>query len=132
VPGALIFLDKLRTVLGLRQASAARPELRAVIDEQSVAWPFTEAAVDVSPAAPGVYLLYQDGRLIYVGVAVNGSSIRQELASHLSGACGECTCRATAFLYEIAADPLRLHRYYVAAHRQRYGGRLPPCNAAGI
>ena len=132
MPGALIFLDKLRTVLGLRPASAAQPQLRPVIDEQSVAWPFSQAAVDVSPAAPGVFLLYNDGRLIYIGVAVNGSDIRQELASHLSVAHGECTRGASAFLYETVADPLRLYRYYLGAHRERYGGRLPPCNAAGI
>jgi hypothetical protein len=128
----LIFLDKLRTVLGLRQASAAQPQLLPVIDEQSVAWPFSEAAVDVSPAASGIYLLYKDGRLIYIGVAVSGSDIRQELMSHLSGAHGECTRGATAFLYEIAADPLRLYRYYLGAHRERYGGRLPPCNDAEL
>ena len=131
MPGSLIFLDKLRTVLGLRPASAAQPQLRPVIDEQSVAWPFSEAAVDVSPAASGVYLLYKDGRLIYIGVAVSGSDIRQELASHLSGAHGECTRGATAFLYETGADPLRLYRTYLGAHRERYGGRLPPCNEVG-
>jgi hypothetical protein len=42
-----------------------------------------------------VYLLYGSGRLIYIGVAVNGSGIRQE--------------------YELASDPLALYRRYLNA-----------------
>lgn len=130
--GALIFLEKLRTMLRLSQHQAenpnAAPALHPVIDEVASAWPFTDAAIDLSPAAPGVYLLYQSGRLLYIGLAVNGSNIREELASHRRGAHGECTREATAFVYELARDPRALHRRYLSAHRVRYGGRLPPCN----
>jgi hypothetical protein len=133
MPGAVIFLEKLRTMLRLRtsEPSTAHPELRPVVDEVAVAWPFTEAAIDLSPAAAGVYLLYKDGRLIYVGLAVNGAGIRQELESHRRGAYGACTREATAFLYELARDPRALHRRYLAAQRARYGGRLPPGNEDG-
>ena len=124
----MIFLEKLRTMLGLRQRSPAHAELRAVIDEVALAWPFTEAAVDLSPAAPGVYLLYRDGRLIYIGLAVNGSGIRQELESHWRGAHGPGTRDATAFLYELAREPRVLHQRYLSTHRERYGGRVPAGN----
>ena len=124
----MILLEKLRTALGLRARPAAHAELRAVIDEVALAWPFTDAAIDLSPAAPGVYLLYRDGRLIYIGLAVNGSGIRQELESHRRGA-GLGTSDATAFLYELAADPRARHRHYLNIHRSRYGGRLPAANA---
>lgn len=109
----------------------ARPRhpLPAFLDERFDAWPFTDAAVEVAPMSPGVYLLYASGRLVYIGLAMTGSGIRQELASHLSGACGDCTQRASAFLYELADDPLSLYRSYLRAHSERYGGRLPPCNA---
>ena len=123
MPGALIF-EKLRTLLGLRDHPAVDSELRAVIDEAAVAWPFTDAAVDISPASAGVYLLYKEGRLIYIGLAVNGSGIRQELESHRCGAHGD-TRDATAFLFQIASDPVGLHRRYVEAYRARHGGRLP-------
>jgi hypothetical protein len=106
----------------------SEPALRAYLTETFAAWPFTEAAIDVSPTSPGVYLLYRSGRLVYIGLAVNGSGIRQELDSHLRGAHGSRTQAATAFLYELAADPIALHRHYLRAHRERYGGRLPPCN----
>jgi hypothetical protein len=99
-----------------------------VIDEIFTAWPFTDAAVEISPAAPGVYLLYQSGRLVYIGLAVNGAGIRAELESHRRGAHGSCTQRASAFHFELCAEPVRLHRRYLHAHRARYGGRLPPCN----
>jgi hypothetical protein len=124
----MIFVEKLRTMLGLRPRPAAHVELRAVIDEVALAWPFSEAAVDLSPATPGVYLLYRDGRLVYIGLAVNGSGIRQELESHRCGARGLDTRDATAFLYELAADPRALHQRYLRAHRERYGGRVPAGN----
>jgi hypothetical protein len=126
----VIFLEKLRAMFNLLQPDPASgdPALRPVVDEISIAWPFTDAAIDISPAAPGVYLLYRNGRLIYIGVAVNGAGIRRELESHRRGAYGECTRHATAFLYELARDPRARHRRYLNAHRNRYGGRLPPCN----
>jgi hypothetical protein len=112
----------------IRPRADADPGPRAYLSETFSAWPFTDAAVEISPAAPGVYLLYRSGRLIYIGVAVNGSGIRQELASHRRGAHGACTRDASAFFYELASDPLALYRRYLNAHGQRYGGRLPPCN----
>lgn len=120
----MIFLEKLRTMLRLGQNQLDQPHTAPVAS----AWPFTDAAIDLSPAAPGVYLLYQNGRLLYIGLAVNGSSIREELASHQRGAHGERTRDATAFVYELARDPRALHRRYLSAHRARHGGRLPPGN----
>lgn len=121
-------------MLGLRPPlqSSAPPPLRAFVDEVACAWPFTEAAVDLSPAGPGVFFLYSMGRLIYIGVAVNGSGMREELASHLRGAHGLCTREATAFICEPELQPLALHRTYLEAHRARYGGRLPACNESEL
>ena len=92
------------------------------------ATPFTDAYVDVAPDAPGVYFLYRHGRVIYVGIAVRGSGIRQELTSHLQGAYGACTRAATSFDYEVTRDPVVASRQYLRAHMARHGGRLPPCN----
>lgn len=122
----MILLEKLRTMFELRRRPA-HAELRALIDEVSVAWPFSDAAIDLSPAAPGVYLLYRDGRLIYIGLARHGSGIRQQLESHRRGA-GMGTSDATAFTYEPAADPRALHQRYLKLHRERYGGRVPAAN----
>jgi hypothetical protein len=109
-------------------ASAVEPELHPYLSETFSAWPFADAAIEISPASPGVYLLYRSGRLIYIGLALNGSGIRQELESHRRGAYGSCTQAASAFLYELVSDPVAMHRQYLQAHRARYGGRLPACN----
>jgi hypothetical protein len=126
-------LEKIRRLcLPVRRrhpsSAADAPGLRPFLDETFAAWPFTDAAVEIAPASPGVYLLYRSGRLVYIGVAVSGSGVRQELESHLRGAYGGCTQGASAFLYELTADPIGLHRQYLRAHRAQYGGRLPACN----
>lgn len=124
----MILVEKLRTLLEWRARGNLDLDLRPLIDEVACAWPFTDAAIDISPTAPGVYRLYRNGRLIYIGLAVNGAGIRRELESHRQGACGCCTQGATAFLFEIAAHPLATYRRYLDMHRARYGGRLPRCN----
>jgi hypothetical protein len=112
----------------MRSRADADRGLHAYLSETFSAWPFTDAAVEISPAAPGVYFLSRSGRLIYIGVAISGSGIRQELASHRRGAYGGCTREASAFFYELASEPLSLYRRYLNAHKERYGNRLPQCN----
>jgi hypothetical protein len=126
-----MLLDKLRTLLQLQQRPypAEQRGLRVVIDEAAAAWPFTEAALDFTPSGPGVYFLYAMGRLVYIGVALRSTGLREELASHLRGAHGVCTREATAFTCEPVLDPLPLYRRYLQEHRTRYGGRLPACNS---
>ena len=126
----MIAFEKVRALLGMRRR-ALEPEwhgvitLRSRIDEAASAWPFTDAAIDVSPTDPGVYLLYRDGQLTYIGLA---SHVRAELASHRRGAYGECTRAATAFVYELARDPRTLYLRLLDAHRARHAGRVPSCN----
>lgn len=124
-------IDRVRTLLGLRRPArepgTADVGLRTVIDEVATAWPFSEPAIDVCPAAPGVYFLYRDGRLVYIGLAVNGAGIREALESHRRGAYGECTRAATSFIYQITDNPRALYLRCLEAHRERYGGRLPSC-----
>jgi hypothetical protein len=105
------------------------PVLRAIVDERSSAWPFTAAAIAMSPAATGVYLLYSAGRLIYIGVALDGTGIRGELRKHLCGSYGGCTRTASAFVYELAPDPVARYRECLRAYREHHGGREPACNA---
>lgn len=127
-----MLFEKVRYLLNGRLRVHHAPQVRAVIDEVATAWPFTEAAVDVSPATPGVYLLYRNGHLVYIGAAVNGAGIRAELESHRRGAHGACTKSATAFLFELVAEPLTTYRHYLEAYRAGHDGRLPPCNEAEL
>lgn len=92
--------------------------------------PFHSRNIAEAPAAPGVYLLYRGHRLIYIGLAAFGATIRQALRHHLSGAGGRCTHSATEFDYECAADPIGLYRHYLAVYLDATGGLLPDCNPA--
>jgi hypothetical protein len=89
---------------------------------------FHARSVGEAPAAPGVYLLYRGHRLIYIGLAAAGSTIRERLRDHLRGAGGACTRSATEFGYEESADPVSLYRKYLAVYLDATGGLLPDCN----
>lgn len=100
---------------------------RAYLTAGLAAPPFREAFIAVAPAAPGVYFLYRHVRVIYVGIAVRGSGIRQELERHLQGGYGPCTQIATSFDYQETRDPVVASREYLQAHLAQHG-RLPCCN----
>jgi hypothetical protein len=91
---------------------------------------FNEAAVAMAPASPGVYMLYQRERLIYIGIAVHGTGIRQQLEKHFAGRYGPRTRAATSFEYEVTRDPVLASREHLLAHMARNRGRLPICNRA--
>jgi hypothetical protein len=90
--------------------------------------PFDSRNVADAPACPGVYLLYRGHRLIYIGLAATGASIRQCLQRHLRGEYGSCTHSATEFDYETSAYAPWLYRHYLAVYLEATGGLLPDCN----
>jgi hypothetical protein len=90
--------------------------------------PFGARNVAEAPAAPGVYLLYRGHRLIYIGLASAGTTIRHCLEEHRRGARGPCTERATEFDYETSAYASWLYRHYIAVYLDATGGLLPDCN----
>lgn len=90
--------------------------------------PFISRHVDLAPPSPGVYLLYRNGRLIYIGLAAAGANIRERLRHHLRGDGGRCTRSATEFDYESSDEPILLYRHYVAVYLGTSAGALPACN----
>ena len=95
----------------------------------AAATPFSTECLAAAPAASGVYFLYRNERLIYIGVAVHGTGIRQELHNHLRGSYGAATQAATAFRYELTRDPVVAKHQYLELHKARFAGRLPACNS---
>src|SRR3990172_7692213 len=87
--------------------------------------PFTVEHLVAAPVATGVYFLYRNERLIYIGVAVHGTGIRQELHNHLRGSYGAGTQGATAFRYELTRDPVVAKHEYLRIHQAAYGGGPP-------
>jgi hypothetical protein len=90
--------------------------------------PLTSGNLAAVPASTGIYLLYRHHRLIYIGLAAAGGSIREHLRHHLRGAGGSCTRAATEFDYETSDDPVALYAHYVAVYLDTTGGLLPECN----
>lgn len=90
--------------------------------------PFSARSVAQAPASPGVYLLYRGHRLIYIGLAAAGATIRDRLRHHLRGGGGFCTRSASEFDYEASRDPIALYHHYVAVYLAATGARLPDCN----
>lgn len=91
-------------------------------------YPFTKDNVDKAPADHGVYVLYENGVLTYIGRASGtGVTIRSRLQSHYSGNEGRCTQAATHYRREVCPNPIAREKElvdeYYAANR-----RLPRCN----
>ncbi len=95
---------------------------------EAAAMPFTSQWLAAAPTASGVYFLYRNERLVYIGVAVHGSGIRQELDHHLRGSYGPATRGASEFRYELTRNPVVAKHQYLQEHKARFGGRLPACN----
>jgi hypothetical protein len=109
----------LRRALGRAMASPS---------SSSEAIAFDEAGVGSAPSSPGVYFLSRAHRVIFIGVAGHGTSIRRELLLHLRGERGPCTQTATEFEYDRSPNPRALYRFYLEKYSLRSGGPLPECN----
>jgi hypothetical protein len=96
---------------------------------RSPRWPFSKGAIDHSPDEwGGVYVLWREDVLIYVGHAPNGGrSIKAALLAHLNGELGPCTQGATHYGWELSQNPKQreheLLQEHVAEHRA-----YPRCN----
>jgi hypothetical protein len=112
---------------GITGHGAAQPSAAASFEHL----PFEPHRLASAPAATGVYLLYRGHRLIYIGLAHAGRTIRACLEQHRRGAHGPCTAGATEFDYEVSRDPVWLYRHYLAVYLDATRGLLPDCNRAG-
>jgi len=92
-------------------------------------FPFTAKLIAGAPQQAGVYMLWYDEDVVYIGHAKGrGATIRSLLVEHFSGNLGPCTRRASHYSWQIAGDPgAREHELleeYRSAHQC-----LPCCNA---
>ena len=68
-------------------------------------YPFNRRMLEGAPDELGVYGLFQEDELIYVGAAHGGMTIRTCLLLHQDGALGACTMKATAYAWELSRQP---------------------------
>jgi hypothetical protein len=90
--------------------------------------PFREPDIAAAPATPGVYFLSRGYRVIFIGVATDGTTIREQLLRHLRGEAGPCTRAASEFEYDSSPNPRALYEYYLENYGSRTRGLLPECN----
>ena len=92
-------------------------------------FPFTAKLIAGAPQEPGVYALWLENDVIFVGHAQGANaSIRCCLLDHFSGARGPCTRRASHYSWAIAPQPVERERELLEDYRQR-NSHLPHCNA---
>ncbi|HEX6690481.1 MAG TPA: hypothetical protein VF110_04965 [Burkholderiales bacterium] len=93
-------------------------------------FPFTGALVAAAPEEAGVYLLWQDDEIIYVGRAAgHGTTIRSRLVDHFSGREGPCTRDTTHYSWELSRDPAAREAQLLGEHKTSFL-RAPRCNSA--
>ena len=93
-------------------------------------FPFTAALIAAAPEEAGVYLLWQDGTVIYIGRALGGgTTLRSRLVDHFSGREGPCTRQTTHYSWELVRDPAAREAQLLQEHQARHQ-RPPRCNAA--
>jgi excinuclease UvrABC nuclease subunit len=92
-------------------------------------FPFTARLIAGAPEEPGVYVLWEDGEITYIGHAQGrGATIRSRLVDHFSGTHSPCTRRATHYSWEISLKPAAREAALLEEYQQA-NARLPRCNA---
>jgi hypothetical protein len=76
---------------------------------------FSREAVEQAPNFPGVYALYENEKLLCIGVALGRGerSIRARLLEHLQGSA--FARRITHYQWEISSDPIERRSVYIEA-----------------
>ena len=93
-------------------------------------FPFTGRLVAGAPEEAGVYALWEEGEIIYIGHAQGrGTTIRSRLVDHFTGIVSPCTRRATHYSWEISLRPGAREAELLEEYRTG-NARLPRCNAA--
>lgn len=91
-------------------------------------YPFTRRMIDGAPKDMGVYVLWREGELLYVGRALGGATtISSCLDEHMRGTRCSCSSQATHYSWEIVLQPAMREAELLREQRQA-GGGLPPCN----
>jgi hypothetical protein len=88
----------------------------------------TRGMVEGAPAEAGVFALWENDELIYVGRASASATIRDLLLEHLERN-GACTGRASHYSWELSLRPAARETEILNEFVAHYG-RMPKCNAA--
>ena len=90
---------------------------------------FSEHYLQAVPEAPGIYCLWDNRHLVYVGRTAPRSNLRAELHHALTVAMAADLC-ATHFTYEVTSMPKTRAAEELREHFERWGA-LPRYNESG-
>jgi hypothetical protein len=79
--------------------------------------PLDEAGIAIAPACHGAYRLWQEGRILFVGMTSGARTLRSELRRHRRGDYGSRTQAASHFECLAAATAVEAHALYLSLFR---------------
>jgi len=92
-------------------------------------WPFLGYSIEAAPLDSGVYALWKDDKLIYIGVSEESSmSIRSGLLEHFRQSEGKHIPMPDHYSWEVAADPQK-RKFEMLEQFRDLHGKLPLLNA---
>lgn len=69
---------------------------------------------EASPPSPGVYRLYCGERIVHVGMAAGGATLRSEILAHARGEYGPATQSADHVDWEVSPDAALAYRRFLS------------------
>ncbi|MGH8669717.1 MAG: hypothetical protein ACREUN_05040 [Burkholderiales bacterium] len=88
---------------------------------------YTRFIAEGAPETPGLYALWEQGELVYLGRAASDATIRERLLAHLDGQGCPCLAGATHYSWELSLEPATREVRLLREFRNEFG-RLPRCN----
>jgi hypothetical protein len=94
-------------------------------------YPFTEYVIGGAPEESGIYVLWENEELTYIGTAgPGGMTIKSRLLDHMRGH-DHCSCTPTHYGWRLARNPKPLEQELLAEYQSRFAAH-PRCNAKRI
>jgi hypothetical protein len=87
----------------------------------------TRAMVKGAPDEQGLYALWEDDELIYIGRASASGTIRERLSEHLDRRLCPCAEKATHYSWELSLRPAAREVEILEEFLAQFG-RVPRCN----
>jgi hypothetical protein len=87
----------------------------------------TRTMVEAAPHEQGLYALWEDDELIYLGLAATSATIRERLTEHLGRRLCPCAQKATYYSWELSLRPAAREVEILEEFFAQFG-RMPRCN----
>ena len=107
---------------GLRETAKRVSSRRLILDEKP--WKFTPYVISAAPTEPGMFALWHDEEIIFIGFAGN---LREALTLHNNGSLDKATRAATHYRWEACEQPCDAFKALMQAYYGRHG-RYPRLN----